>query len=66
MGFIDNKSLIKFFSQTINQQNMSHANVTITRTVTTSHPSAIFLNVGYLKSAAGLLKIAELVILLIL
>lgn len=41
---------------------MSHANVTVTRTVTTSHPSAIFLNVGYLKSAAGLLKVAQLVI----
>lgn len=42
---------------------MSHANVTVTRTVTTTHPHAIFLNVGYLKSAAGLLKIAQLVIL---
>lgn len=40
---------------------MSHANITVTRTVTTTHPHAIFLNVGYLKSAAGLLKIAQLV-----
>lgn len=40
---------------------MSHANVTVTRTVTTTHPSAIFLNVGYLKSASGILKILQLV-----
>lgn len=51
-----------FTDNKFNQLKMSHANVTVTRTVTTTHPSAIFLNVGYLKSASGLLKIAQLVI----
>lgn len=40
---------------------MSHANVTVTRTVTTSSPNAIFINTGYLKTAPGLLKIVQLV-----
>lgn len=41
---------------------MSHANVTVTRTVTSSSPNAIFINTGYLKTAPGLLKILQLVI----
>lgn len=40
---------------------MSHANVTVTRTVTTSSPNAIFINTGYFKTAPGLLKIVQLV-----
>lgn len=40
---------------------MSHANVTVTRTVTSSSPNAIFINIGYLKTAAGALKLVQLV-----
>lgn len=40
---------------------MSHGNVTVTRTVTTSSPNAIFINIGYLKSASGILKVLQLV-----
>jgi hypothetical protein len=39
---------------------MSHA-VTITRTTTATTSTAIILNSGYLKTAAGLLKLAQTV-----
>jgi G3E family GTPase len=39
---------------------MSHS-VTITRTTTTTTSTAIILNTGYLKTAAGLLKLAQTV-----
>jgi hypothetical protein len=39
---------------------MSHS-VTITRTTTTTTSTAIILNTGYLKTPAGLLKLAQTV-----
>ncbi|KAJ8982136.1 hypothetical protein NQ317_002863 [Molorchus minor] len=40
---------------------MSHS-VTVTRTTTTTTTSAIIINTGYLKTWAGLLKLAELIL----
>ncbi|XP_055302339.1 uncharacterized protein LOC129568454 isoform X1 [Sitodiplosis mosellana] len=41
---------------------MSHANVTVTRTVVTSNPSTIVINTGYLKTSNGLLKLLQLIL----
>ncbi|XP_031629413.1 uncharacterized protein LOC116344800 isoform X1 [Contarinia nasturtii] len=42
---------------------MSHgANITVTRTVTTSNPNVIIINKGYLKTLSGALKIVQLIL----
>lgn len=59
LNFLKIISLLEFVK-------MSHANVTVTRTVTSTHPNAIVINTGYLKTPSGLLKLLQLVNQLIL